>query len=122
MSNELITRIKMGKFLTESVERLHQETVQAQVQSWIDAFPDTAKIINRDYSTPIVQMQTEPPAPEPLKIKQQVIINTYYGPWHNANGVVVEALGKGMYKVSVTNLGTTRVLPFHRSELIEVTT
>lgn len=115
-------QIKMNEIYSYSLEGMHQEVVQSQVQSWIDAFPDTAKIINRDYSTPIVQMQTEPPAPEPLKVKQRVVINTYYGPWHQSSGFIVEALANGMYKVSVTNLGTARVLPFHRSELIEVTT
>lgn len=86
-----------------------------------DVLEGTVKVFDKEYGKPF-QIQAVPPTSEPLKIKQKVIIKTYYGPWHNATGFVVEALGKGMYKVSVTNLGTTRVLSFHRSELTEVTT
>lgn len=89
---------------------------------FIKTYPELLGPVEKGYSE-LSDTRSISCATEPLKIKQKVIINTYgHGPWHNATGFVVEALGNGMYKISVTNLGTTRVLSFHRSELTEVTT
>ena len=114
-------QIKVNNFYFDLLREISPLESQTMLQKFIDGLPSMVKVVNKEYSKPF-QIQAVPPTSEPLKIKQKVIINTYYGPWHNTTGFVVEALGKGMYKVSVTNLGTTRVLSFHRSELTEITT